>query len=438
VQPLQPNAMPSAKNAKRTSEFQAKSSATKKAKVTMTPVEKKFNAVMGALTNEETVVPGPESCRAMLAAAASTALKVPKDSRHADQEAVFGMLMEIFDAEVRRWEDRVADATNNLEKATAERTEKMNLKDAAESELKIQKDVVRGKMEAQSKAIEVVEESKEELSRAQSLHADAEAAKDHLAKTQGHDLAIQEIIKGLKEGIYENPKELKKHITAVSELLVSLGIEEALVKTLPQILRRKPLERGSFDDMALQQLDSYLNDHLSSLGSKIEAADVIVMEHAAAITAWEAVVEVAEEKKYDSDEALKTTEAQQEQVQGTLTCARKVLKESTTIVKSRGSELASEEWGLDSIKEVREALEFLREFVTPPPEEAKEPEQVAAEFAGEMPMDNIEKVEDTFEETIIPDTKTKDIVMDMNPQDVPSPAKKARQSLAANIPMVVA
>ena len=105
----------------------------------------------------------------MLAAAATTALKVPKDARHADQEAVFGMLMEIFDAEVRRWEDRVADATNTLEKATAERTEKMNLKDAAESELKIQKDVVHGKMEAQSKAIEVVEESKEALKKKKNI-----------------------------------------------------------------------------------------------------------------------------------------------------------------------------------------------------------------------------------------------------------------------------
>jgi len=167
-------------SSKRTAGSQAKLSTSKRAKVTMTPVEKKFNTVMSALTNEETVVPGPESCRTMLVAVAAAAVKIPKDERHADQEAVLTMLTEIFGAEKGRWETRVADANCDLETATVVRTEKMGLKDAADAELKIQKDVVGEKMVAQSKAMEVVAECKEELSTALSLRADAEAKKRNI------------------------------------------------------------------------------------------------------------------------------------------------------------------------------------------------------------------------------------------------------------------
>merc|ERR1711907_913248 len=81
---------------------------------------------------------------------------------------------------------------------------------------------------------------------------------------------------GLKEGSIDNPKECKKIIEKVIKLVQNCGADEALVKTLPQILRRKPEERGNFDEMALQQLDSYIMDHLVLLSNKIEAADKII------------------------------------------------------------------------------------------------------------------------------------------------------------------
>merc|ERR1719158_606889 len=106
--------------------------------------------------------------------------------------------------------------------------------------------------------------------------------------------------------------------------------------------------------MALQQLDLYLSNHLSSLSCKIEAGDAIVAEHAAAATAWEAVVELAEDKKRESEEVLQAAEAQKMYLQEALTSARKVLKESTTVVKKRESDLAMEQHGLQNIEEVRE------------------------------------------------------------------------------------
>merc|ERR1719428_718046 len=145
------------------------------------------------------------------------------------------------------------------------------------------------------------------------------------------------------------------------------------------------------------------------------------------------------DKKRESDEVLKAAEAQQDHLQEALTCARKVLKESNAIVKSRGSDQAMEEYGLQNINDVRDALEFLREYVAPAPEEVEESQQVLTESIEEMPVDQVEEKAAAFEEKINPiiTIKAKEIDDAMNVEDVPSPAKKARQSLGANIPTVV-
>merc|ERR1719235_488670 len=141
------------------------------------------------------MVPGPASCKLMLVTAAQTALNVPRNERHADQEAVFGMLREIFDAEKGRWESRIADANGVCEKATLEQTEKAGLKDAADAALKAQKEVVRAKLDSQSKADEVVKEFKEEVSAAMALREDAEVSREGITKDQKAGLALQEVFK---------------------------------------------------------------------------------------------------------------------------------------------------------------------------------------------------------------------------------------------------
>merc|ERR1712166_627710 len=92
-------------------------------------------------------------------------------------------------------------------------------------------------------------------------------------------------------------------------------------------------------------------------------------EHTVAATAWDAAVEVAEDKKRESDEALDGATTQQEQLQEALNCARKVLKEHTAVVKKMDGDLCTEQCGLEAVEAVRESLEFLQEYVAPEPEE---------------------------------------------------------------------
>lgn len=415
-------------------------STLKKLKFSVTPMsiqrDRWIDTVVCALASEETVVPGPASCRAMLVASAPAALKIPKDKRHVHQVAMIKMLREIFTAEKASWQARIADAQSALETATVQHAEKMGMKEAKDAELKAQQERVQAKFEAQSKANEVVDECKEELAAALASHTAAETTRASLGKMQESDMALQEIIGGLKAGTYENPKDLKKHIAAVTERLQSLEAEEALVKTLPQILRRKPEERGSFDEMALQQLDSYIVEHLSTLNSKIEATDTIIKEHAVSVTAWEATVEVAEEKKKESDKALEADLADEERVRQEVRNARKIVKDHAAVVKGKESGLAMEHFGLQYFEEVLDALLFLEEWEKIPLTCQSDHKQ-----SEEMAVDTTTKVE-TLTTSIIPTIKEKDIDTVMNldevPSQVPSPTKKGRISLGGDAPSLVA
>merc|ERR1719272_2888891 len=370
----------------------------------------------------------------MLVALATASLKIQKDARHENQNTALGMLKDVFASEVSRWEARVAEANSAVAKANEARMEKMGSKDAADAEVRSQKDVVKANMDAQARAMEVVEECVDEQQKALALRQGAEASKQDLHKEQEHDLAVQETLKALKEGSCENPKELKKHISAISALFNRLGAEEALVKALPQVLVRKPAERGSFDEIALQQLDSNFEKHLRGLQSKIDFAGVDVDEHVVAVTAWEAALEVAEDKKRDCDEALRQAQAQQVELDGALNSARKVLKEHTAAVKTQSSELTTEQIGHQKIEEVCTALEFLHEYVEPVETEEMAVESAAVEMAVESAA-----VEMAVEEIVEPTEVTipnKAKEMDVDMPDMPSPSKAARHTVG--IPMVVA
>jgi len=356
-------------------------------------------------------------------------------------EAMISMVKEVLNAEQARWGTRIADANSALEKASAEQTEKVGAKDAVDAELRVQKDVVRAKYDAQSKANEVVDECREELSVARSLHGDAEVTMSGIAKTRLNDLVLQETIAGLKESKYENAKDVRKHIAEIAARLQNLGAEEALVKTLPQILRSKPGERGTFDEMALQQLDWFMKDHLGSLSSESEAADKILTEQATAVKAWEATIEVAEDKRRETDEALEVALAQQEQIHKALLSARKTVKEFTAVVKHREADLATEHWGLQSVEEVLDALEILREWELHP---APQPEELKEHNAHVPEAEAPEKSEMTVEDetlvttSMVPITEVKQNDVTMNLDDVPSPSKKTRTSLGGgNEPSLV-
>jgi len=346
-----------------------------------TPLEKNFEIVLSALSDDEAVVP----CREMFIAIAEAVLKVPKSDRHEDQTTSLNMMREVFMSEKSRWEGRISEAQSVTDAAEQERTEKMAAKDAEDAKVKAQKDVLKEKRAALEQAEEVVKECEGEVRTANKEHASTMKAQQDINEEKEHALTVQESLNVLKDGTCEVPKEVKKHLAAITSLFKMLEVVEALIKALPQVLCQKPSERGSFDEISLKQMEENLSKHLKSLDEKIEVAGVHVSDAGIAITAWDAALEVAKEKSQECDTAVGAAEAELEELQKSLASARKVLKEQTAAVKRTEESLAAEQMGLENTEKVLNSLEFLFEYEAPAPEvteelKSKEMESVATDM----------------------------------------------------------
>lgn len=397
--------------AKRTAESKSKTSTGKRAKVVKTHLEKNIEKVMGGLTNQDFVIP----CREIFTDVMDKVLKTPKEERHENQDAVIGMMMEVFATEQVRFQARIAEAKVAVDAANAEREDKIVRKNAADADVHAQRAEVSGKEEARDDAIQVVNECAEELQQALDLWSEAESQESVLVKQQAEDSSmLHRSVTILKEGTCcDNTKELKQHLAAITSFFKKVDVEEALIKAIPRIYCRKPEERGSFDQIASAQLDLYVEKHLNDLEGKIQAARETANEHDVAVTAWRACLEVAQHKKRESEETLQQAQAKLENFDGSLKAARSVLKEHTALVKARNNDLIKEEIGSGEIEEIQKALEHIQVYTVPAPQE----EEPAME------------VEEPTVESIVPmqiETKTnKDSGHSTELPNIPSPQKQS-------------
>merc|ERR1739848_281945 len=160
-------------------------------------------------------------------------------------------------------------------------------------------------------------------------------------------------------GTSQDPKDTKKQLAAVTALFKTLDVEEALVKALPQVLGRKPEDRGGFDDLSLKHMEENFDNHLTALSGKIEAVGLDVSDADVAAIAWDATVEVAQDKLEESKASVAAEEAKLAEFQTAVATARKILKEQASVVKKNTATLGMEQVGLQDIEDVLSALEFL-------------------------------------------------------------------------------
>lgn len=351
-----------------------KASEAKKARTSADPVQKKIQVVQNALKDYSFVIPGPASCREMLIDIAPASLKSPADERHDNQIAVIAMLKQASEAEHIRRQAHVDELQKSVDGASDERTVKVTAKQEAEANLKTHKDETEIKKKSLENAEEVVAESKDHLKKYIQAHSKAMAAHNELLEDQKNVLEVQqESFKSLKEGsCFENPKDVKKHLGLLTALLKGIDVEVALLKSLPGALGHEPSERGSFDEVAIKQVEEKLDAHIAELEEKIAAAQKTVREEDGACIASEAVIDLAEEKKQACEKAIEEANEQEKVLMAAVNAARAVVREHTKVVNERNSVLIDAQRALDKIDDVQSAIAFLEERVTPEPTEEKD------------------------------------------------------------------
>eukprot|EP00746_Dinoflagellata_sp_MGD_P162237 gnl/MRDRNA2_/MRDRNA2_89699_c0_seq1.p1 gnl/MRDRNA2_/MRDRNA2_89699_c0~~gnl/MRDRNA2_/MRDRNA2_89699_c0_seq1.p1 ORF type:complete len:390 (-),score=138.53 gnl/MRDRNA2_/MRDRNA2_89699_c0_seq1:115-1284(-) len=364
--------------------------AAKKAKASTDPVQKSIQVVVKALNDDTVIVPGPESCRDMLVSLAPFALKSPLEERHENQSKVIAILKETFDAEHTKQQAVVDEQQAVVDAASSEKAEKVAIKEEAEAKLKAHKAETALKKQALSKAEEVVDESKEYLKRANQALAKAVKHQADIGEEQTHHSGVVETFKSLKEGVGENAKETKKNIGSIVSVLKELEVEEALIKSLPQALATSQADRGHFDGIALQQVETTFDGHSKHLEDKVADAQSKVDEQEVAKVASEAVVELAAEKQSACEKVIEEADLAQEKLFADLTAARAVVKEHTKVVGQRTNALEQVQLRLKMISDVQSSIESLENRAAPQPE--VEPVVVEPVVEAAIEIENAMKV----------------------------------------------
>jgi len=208
----------------------------------------------------------PDSCRAMLVDMLPFSLSVPSNERH----------------ETQTWAVNAVETTLNTQKATLEAAAASedvklgNLK-ASESELVAAVTAAEAALDAQKAVVESagssLTEKKDAANAAStaflSLEEEQAKCKAKLASTQDEKNALEPAF----EAHFKVPMEegAGPHFKDLQPFLKQIDMEASLLKAIPSVCSKSKEDRGSFDEVVLQELGKALTSNIAALGDVITA-----------------------------------------------------------------------------------------------------------------------------------------------------------------------
>jgi len=349
----------------------------KKAK--LDPVSKKVKEVLDALSHEDCEVGGTPAYREGLRAAFPLAvgLGAAKDERHAYQDKVANIVLEVLRVTKAKFEERLNAAKGEHSTGESVKSSKEAAVTEAEAMLENQKNV-------EKEARDMLSTSKDAVKQAKKTVAEATSEVDNfdsiqLEKKEEHEefsSALDTAFGTLKAGTVEDAKEKKSKLNTVSRVLRKLSVDEGLCNATPSALTKAPDARGSFDNTVVDQVETALRAHVDSLAAELSNGETVkaskVVEQA---TAQEAL-DAAEAKVVENQATVTEADAKTKELKAALVQAKAGLKEQESIVGDMETKSFYEQSHVDNFKEAIEAFEFLRDRASIVPE--AEEEKVAA------------------------------------------------------------
>merc|ERR1711865_1144154 len=193
----------------------------------------------------------------------------------------------------------------------------------------------------------------------------------------------------LKEGAWETMRDLRSHVSVLTPFFKKLSVDASLVTAMQSALGKKPVDRGSFDNMVVEQIQETLTKHLLSLEEKLASTEAVVAEKSTTADAIRATLEICQDKQKASSEAVRAAEVERKELEVAMKERTQAVKEQETSVAAIASELSIAEFRFEQVQEVKGFLTFLQERVEVPEAEPvveEEHEVVAAEVEQDVPM----------------------------------------------------
>jgi len=268
-------------------------------------------AVMDALDGAEGIT---VECRAMLKAACQMALGFPKEERHATQQSVVGMIGEVLGGSASRLE--AAESALALRIAGLE-AKKVELEAAAQ----LAEDSARAADEAlelrgsEAESASIAASEADEICR-QRAETQKEGDK-HVSVLEKEKVDLEKILEQHLAPV-QLGDESAEHAGALQVLGESLGLEEALLVSLPKACMKPKASRGSFDEMVLESLADVLRSNAVRLQEKIEAEGPGIRARAEAVSEAACAKDAKAEVQQQCNTALQAALATKETCQSSL------------------------------------------------------------------------------------------------------------------------
>jgi len=290
-----------------------------------------YKAVVDAL--EHPLLALPEECRKMLLTMVPTGLCMPSDQRHElqvqgvemigkaiqDIQAKMREVIDVEQAAVAKVESSGSELVGNLQTTMDALTEEQEKLGASN---KVLEDASNSLFSAKSAlAAKLVEQANFDSS-----CAEIKADKEEFERVIANDLKV------LIEGTWEEG-QAQKHFDVLATLFGKFALEESLRSVLPGSLLKKPEERGSFEVMAVTQLDQSIKGKLSELKSAVEQEAPRLKEMEAAVTSAQSISDAASEAEKDAASAVSIAQEREKTAIAAVTAAEEALAAGEAALK---------------------------------------------------------------------------------------------------------
>lgn len=314
-------------------------------------------------------------------------LGVPPDAREPIQERVVAMVGEILASIEAELQARVA-AT---EAAAGEAAQAQAVTAAAEAtalearnKSKEHLDKVRADLEEAHAAVKTARDTVQESDKAnKELEGPLAVAAEQRRR---YDAARKDLYTPLKEGSLD-PDNVRAALSSLEAFAKAADFDLSLRTSCPSALKKAPSDRGSFDNMVLQQMDGEFDKQIAALDEKISSGKASRVEYETKLEAAAAALIVAGERLSACQAGTKAAEFAKREAEAAFKSARlanKATKENQAII-------AHEKAKADLLEFQEGASKDFKELKDPPVEPPAATEE-------EAPAEPAEPAEDTVTE----------------------------------------
>jgi len=305
--------------------------ASKKQASAKDPVKTSCDVVEAALIGCGKV---PASVQHMLAGSAASCLGIMKQDRHNYQNDVVRMIGEVLQSVADDKQSAVAAAQSKMNEAESNK--------AALSATVVQEETELAKLQ------EINSNCKQGLTDAnvalQEANSALKAAEEKRVAGNQNFLVVErrlEKLKALRLAATQGEAVDAATIKEIQSLGKTLKFEPAMLEVLPTILAKSPSDRGSFDNLAADQLVKELSQNIHEHEKEIAAGADDRATRDREVSAAQSVVEGAKANKEQCSEALTKATAEMEKAKEALAAGKSAVKAYAREFKDAQSSLAA-------------------------------------------------------------------------------------------------